>query len=104
MKSRADVAAMVRSHAHQGLIGHGSSHFLGPAVVTVDGDEAVAVCESVLLERRDDGYVVARAGANYFRLRRIGGRWQIVTRTTRTLDGCAEARELLSDGVAGRQR
>ncbi|HET9876900.1 MAG TPA: nuclear transport factor 2 family protein [Mycobacterium sp.] len=104
MRSRDDVAAMVRSDAHQGLIGRGSAHFLGPAVVTVDGDDAVAVCESALLLHRDGRFVVGRAGANYFRLRRIDGRWQIVSRTTRSLDGKAEARQLLSDGIAGLPR
>jgi SnoaL-like domain len=102
MRSRADVAAMVRSDAHQGLIGRGACHFLGPAVVTVDGDDAVAVCESVLVIHRGEGFVVWRAGANHFRLQRIEGRWQIVERTTRTLDGKAEARDLLSAGVSGR--
>lgn len=47
MNNRAEVADMVRSEAHQGLIGGGSTHFLGPAVVTVDVDDAVAVCESL---------------------------------------------------------
>ena len=102
MRSREDVAAMVRSDEHQGLIGRGACHFLGPAVVTVDGDDAVAVCESVLVIHRGEGFTVWRAGANHFRLRRIDGRWQIVARITRTLDGKAEARELLSAGVAGR--
>jgi hypothetical protein len=101
MASRADVAAMVRSDAHQGLIASGSTHFLGPAVATVDGDEAVAVCESILVVRHDKKYLVARAGANYFRLRRIDGRWQITNRITRALDGGPEARELLAAGVAG---
>jgi uncharacterized protein (TIGR02246 family) len=101
MRSRDDVAAMVRSDAHQGLIRRGCSHFLGPSVVSVDGDGAVAVCESVLLLRRDDGYIAARAGANHFRLRRIDGRWQIVERTTRGLDGSPGPRKLLSAGVAG---
>ncbi|MGH3562610.1 MAG: nuclear transport factor 2 family protein [Mycobacterium sp.] len=104
MRSRDDVADMVRSDAHHGLIGSGSAHFLGPAVVTVDDDEAVAVCESALLLHRDGRFVVGRAGANHFRLRRVDGRWQIVTRTSRALDGNAEARQLLSDGVAGRPR
>ena len=101
MTSRADVAAMVRSDAHQGLIASGSTHFLGPAVVTVDNDDAVAVCESILVVRHDSKHLVARAGANYFRLRRIDGRWQITRRITRALDGGAEARELLAAGVAG---
>ena len=101
MRGRDDVAAMVRSDAHQGLLHRGCSHFLGPAVVTVDGDEAVAVCESVLLIRRDGHFVAARAGANHFRLRRINDRWQITERRTRVLDGAVEARELLSYGVIG---
>ncbi|BBX02920.1 hypothetical protein BST36_04190 [Mycolicibacterium moriokaense] len=101
MRSRDDVAAMVRSDAHQGLISRGASHFLGPAVVTVDGSDAVAVCESILLLHRGDGFVVARAGANHFRLKYIDDRWQIVERKTRTLDGKAEARALLASGVAG---
>ena len=101
MASRADVAAMVRSDAHQGLIGGGSTHFLGPAVVTVAGDDAVAVCESILVVRHDNKHLVARAGANYFGLRRIDGRWQITSRITRALDGGTEARELLAAGIAG---
>jgi uncharacterized protein (TIGR02246 family) len=99
MRSRADVAAMVRSDAHHGLVGRGCSHFLGPAVVTVDGDEAVAVCESALLVKADKGFHVRRAGANHFRLQRRDGRWRIVQRTTRTLDGADEARALLAEGV-----
>lgn len=102
MRSRAEVAAMVASDAHQGLLGRGCAHYLGPAVATVHGDEAIAVCESLVVVRRGDGYVVWRAAANHFRLNRIDGRWQIVDRTTRTLDGRAESRVLLSDGVAGR--
>nr|WP_090278926.1 nuclear transport factor 2 family protein [Mycolicibacterium komanii]CRL74594.1 hypothetical protein CPGR_03737 [Mycolicibacterium komanii] len=98
MAGRDEVAAMVRSRAHQGLIRRGCCHFLGPAVVTVDGDEAVAVCDSVLVTRHDDGFAVSRAGANHFRLRRSDGRWVIVARRSRLLNGSAEARELLAEG------
>lgn len=104
MRTRADVVAMVRSDAHQGLIIRGCCHFLGPVVATVDGDSAVAVCESILVRKRDDGFTVARAGANHFRLERIDGRWQIVARTTRALDGQAEARALLSAAILGGAR
>lgn len=99
MRSRDDVAAMVRSPQHQGLIEGGCCHFLGPAVVTVDGDVAVAVCESALLVHRQGRFAVGRAGANLFRLRRIDGRWQITSRTTAALDGKPAARQLLSDGA-----
>jgi hypothetical protein len=30
-------------------------HFLGPSVATITGDEAVAVCESLVLVRDGDG-------------------------------------------------
>ncbi len=102
MQSRTDVADMVRSAAHQGLIGSGSAHFLGPVCVDIDGDEAVAVCESILVRHDDDGYHVWRAGANHVALRRTAAGWRIVKRTTRALDGSAEARELLAAGAHGR--
>ncbi|MGA5545736.1 nuclear transport factor 2 family protein [Mycobacterium sp. NPDC051198] len=95
MRSRADVAAMVNSDAHQTLISRGACHFLGPARVTVDGKTAEAVCESLLVVHRDGKWIVARAGANHFTLRRIDGRWQIERRTTRALNGSPESRELL---------
>jgi uncharacterized protein (TIGR02246 family) len=102
MHSRQQVAEMVRSDAHQRLIGGGCCHFLGPAVVTVVGDDAVAVCESLLVVHRNDHFAVARGGANHFVLRRIEERWQIAARTTRMLDGNAEARNLLTTGVLGK--
>lgn len=97
MRSRADVAEMVRSPAHQGLISGGSAHFLGPVRVDIDGDDAVAVCESIVVRHNADGsgYRVWRAGANHVTLRRAAAGWQIVKRTTRALDGSAVARELL---------
>jgi ketosteroid isomerase-like protein len=101
MTSRADVHAMVLSDGHQGLIEGGCSHFLGPAHVTIDGDDAVAVCESILVRHRDGGFSVRRAGANHFRLRRETDGWRITARMTRALDGSAEARDLLAKGAKG---
>ncbi len=100
MNSRSEVAAMVRSDAHQGLIARGCCHFFGPPVITVDDDAAVAVCESTLLVRRDSGgYAIARAGVHLIRLRREGATWRITTRTARGLDGTDAGRELISDGL-----
>lgn len=99
MANRAEVAAMVHSEAHQGLIGNGSCHFLGPAHVTLDGDTAVAVCESVLLVQHKGRPVVARMGANLFELVRTADGWQTTRRTTRGLDGNPEARDLLAGRV-----
>ncbi|OBI51447.1 nuclear transport factor 2 family protein [Mycobacterium sp. E787] len=102
MASRADVRAMVASEAHQKLVAKGCSHFLGPCVVTLDGDRAVAVCESLVLVRDGDGYRVWRATAHHFALWRTDDGWQITTRTSRVLDGNPDAHALLTRGLAGR--
>jgi hypothetical protein len=101
MDSRADVHAMVSSPSHQNLVANGCCHFLGPSVVTVTGDTAVAVCESLVLLRRDDEYVVWRATANHFELNRIDGSWSITARTSRLLNGDHAAHALLRAGLAG---
>jgi uncharacterized protein (TIGR02246 family) len=104
MEGRADVRAMVSSAAHQKLVANGCCHFLGPCVVTVTGDSAVAVCESLVLVRdgpEKEAYRVWRATAHHFALRRIDERWQITTRTSRLLDGNPDAHGLLTKGLAG---
>lgn len=96
MGNRAEIDAMVRSDAHQGLIGRGCCHFLGPAHVTVEGDRAVAICASILLVRHEGRVLPVRIGANRFELERTGDGWRSTRRTTRALDGSAEARALLA--------
>jgi ketosteroid isomerase-like protein len=103
MRSRADIAAMVGSAGHQGMIAGGAAHFLGPICVHVDGDDAIAVCESIVVRHNDEGrgYRVWRAGANHVTLRRTAAGWRIIRRTTRALDGSTEARALLAVGAMG---
>lgn len=102
MGNRDEITAMVKSDAHQGLMARGCCHFFGPPVVTVDGDEARAVCQSVILVRRDaGGYHVMRAGVHLIRLRRAPRGWQIVSRLARQLDGSGEAFGLIATGVKG---
>ncbi|MDP7724097.1 nuclear transport factor 2 family protein [Mycobacterium sp. TY814] len=101
MQGRDEVRAMVDSGAHQKMVAHGCSHFLGPVVVTVNGDDAEAVCESLVLVRVGDGYRVWRATANHFALRRIDGQWRIGIRTGRVLDGNPDAHALLAKAWNG---
>ena len=104
MESSDEIAAMVRSDAHQGLIANGCCHFFGPPVVEVSGDEAVAVCESTLLVRRESGgYAVARAGVHVLRLRRDEGRWRITSRVARQFDGTAAGPDLIAGILGGTQ-
>ena len=101
MESRADVRAMIASDSHQKLVAKGCCHFLGPCVVTVDGNSAVAVCESLVLIRDGDGYRLWRCTAHHFVLRRAEGGWRIATRTSRVLNGNPDAHALLLRGLAG---
>ncbi len=105
MTGRQDVHDMVASSAHQDLVANGCCHFLGPAVVSVDGDTAVAVCESLVLlrdEHLDRGdYRVWRATANHFALQRIDDHWQIIRRSSRVLNGGPHPRALLIAGLNG---
>ncbi|KUI37948.1 hypothetical protein AU197_09425 [Mycobacterium sp. IS-1590] len=104
MSGRSAVHAMVSSSSHQALVARGCCHFLGPTVVTVSGDSAVAVCESLVLLRDTDGdagYRVWRATANHFVLERVEGGWQITSRTSRVLDGQPYAHAMLDAGLAG---
>lgn len=108
MAGHDQLAAMVRSRAHQGWIAGGCAHFLGPAHVTLDGDSAVAVCHSLMVVNSggtfDAGaaFGVRRATAHHFQLVRTDGGWRVTRRTSRVLDGRPEAPELLVRGVTGK--
>ncbi|WP_235736563.1 nuclear transport factor 2 family protein [Nocardioides alcanivorans] len=104
MGTRAEIHAMVRSDDHQGLIHRGSAHFLGPAAVTVNGDTAVAVCESILVVRHKERFIPARAGIHHWEFARTAEGWQCTRRTSRLLDGNADGHALAHAGGRGDQR
>lgn len=93
------LAAMVKSSAHQTWIHGGSAHFLGPVHVTVDGDEAIAVGYSLMVVMKDGRFQLRRAGVSHWALRRTEAGWRTTVRTTRVLDGRAESHALLVAGV-----
>ncbi|THA31654.1 nuclear transport factor 2 family protein [Streptomyces sp. A1277] len=103
LAGRERIGEMVRSPAHRGWIRQGCAHVVGPPHITVEGDEAVAVCHSLMVVHEAGRYVVRRATANHWRLRRApgGAGWQVVTRTNRILDGRPESPALLARGVRG---
>ncbi|WP_413098226.1 nuclear transport factor 2 family protein [Streptomyces sp. Inha503] len=99
MDGRKEIVAMVRGDLHQGIITGGSAHLLGPHQITVDGDTAVAIGHSLLVRHEDGRFVIARATAHHWRLRRGPDGWQVVRRVARVLDGRAEVRALLALAV-----
>lgn len=101
MRGQDEVRAMVRSRPHRAFIEGGCAHVVGPAHVRLHGDEAVAVCHSLMVVHRDGGFVVRRATANLWHLRRGADGWRVAARTSRVLDGRQEAPDLLRRGVRG---
>ncbi len=95
MAGHDQISAMVRSPQHQQWINGGCAHVIGPPHVTVDGDEAHAVCYSLMVVHQDGLFVLRRATANHWRLRRLKSGWHVTVRTSRVLDGRPESPELL---------
>jgi hypothetical protein len=96
LDGRDEITAMVDGPVHQEIIGGGSAHAIGPAVVDLHGDEATAITYSQLF--RGDGkggFWIWRVAANRWELARTPEGWRVVRRTTRLLDGRPDARELL---------
>lgn len=99
MTGREQVAEMVGSDFHQSFIAGGCAHLVGPPHVTVTGDEAVAVCHSLMVVHEDGQFRIRRATANHWRLRKGPDGWRVTVRTNRILDGRAESPELLGGRV-----
>lgn len=91
-----EIAGMYNAEGHQGLIMNGCGHVLTAPQVSVDGDEATAWNHALNIryDRDADRFWVARLSANEWHLRRIDGRWRVVNRINRNLDGSAEPREV----------
>jgi len=97
MAGRGAVADMVRSDRHQHMVGR-CAHQIGPAVVRVDGDRAVALGYSRVYLRADDGIGIYRVSLNRWELERRDGAWLIARRLTRLL-GHDEAKAIFADGL-----
>ena len=97
MQGRDEVAKMLNGDRHQGMVGR-CAHQIGPAVVQVDGDRALAVGYSRVYLRTGDAVGIYRISVNRWELAKCDGRWLIVRRTTRLL-GHAEAAALLRSGL-----
>jgi hypothetical protein len=103
------IAAMVRSRPHQAWLAGGCAHVLSPARVHVTGDDAVAVCHSLMIVagagtfEEGGAFAVRRASAHHWVLVRTPSGWKVTRRTSRVLDGRHEARALLAHGGLGQR-
>ena len=98
MRGREQIAGMVTSDGHQGLILNGCGHVLTAPHVVVDGD--VAHGRSYALNIRWDAeaerFWVARVSANGWTWVRTDDGWRIKDRVNANLDGTAEHRAVLA--------
>ena len=97
MQGREDVREMVRTDRHQRMVGH-CAHQIGPAVVKVTGDTAVALGYSRVYLHSPDGINIYRVSLNRWKLAKRNGAWLITHRRTRLL-GHDEAQEIFARGL-----
>jgi uncharacterized protein (TIGR02246 family) len=94
MRGRQAVRDMVLGARHQAMVGR-CAHQIGPAVVEVRGDRAVATGYSRVYLANGERIDIYRVSCNRWELERRGGAWLITRRATRLL-GHAEAVALLA--------
>ncbi|MGI8755513.1 MAG: nuclear transport factor 2 family protein, partial [Acidimicrobiales bacterium] len=98
---RDDIAAMLRSDAHQHLLDTGVAHVAGPPLVELDGDHATALGYTMVMRRDPETrrFSLWRVSAARWELERRDGSWQVRRRTHRLLDGRLAAQEVFAERV-----
>ena len=100
MAGQDDIIEELEGAWHQGLILNGCAHVMGMPFIAIDGDGATATSQSRLYRREPDGsYRVLSCSANRWEFIRTAQGWRCTKRTSRKLDGTANARALLAQGV-----
>lgn len=101
MQGRGQIAGMVRSQGHQGLIVNGCGHVLTVPHVLVEGDEAEgrSYALNIRWDPDTERFWVARVSANTWRWVRTEEGWRIAQRVNANLDGTPEHRAMLAPKV-----
>lgn len=87
------IAEMING-GHQQGIRAGMGHVLSYPRIVVDGDTARgwSYAMNIRWDRDADRFWIGRLSANEWTFRRVDGRWRVVARINRNLDGSDEAR------------
>ena len=98
MRGHDEIAGMVRSDGHQGLILNGCGHVLTVPHVELHGDEAEgrSYALNIRWDEEQQRFWVARVSANTWKWRRTADGWRITERVNANLDGTEEPREMLA--------
>jgi uncharacterized protein (TIGR02246 family) len=93
MEGREQTRNIVESEVHQAILPN-CAHIMGPFVVELDGDRASATGYATVMVKEDGVTGIWRLAYGRWELERREGRWQIVTRISRSV-GRADAQDLL---------
>jgi len=77
----------------------GIAHITHLPIVTVDRDRATVIGHSNTFHQEGAEFQIGRVASNRWDLERIDGAWRVRRRTNRLLDGSAESKALLADGL-----
>lgn len=103
-QGHAAIAALIAGPVHRQLMAAGCAHVLSPPVIELDGDNAVALCHSVVFRRTGEGWEAVRVAANRWQLARTAQGWRVVRRDNALLDGRDAARALLATSGSAPRR
>jgi hypothetical protein len=108
-----EIAAIVKTPAHQAAIAGGIAHFTGLPYVMLDGDEAAVISYLQILTPNKSGeaievpnhgssrgYHIHRVVTSRWELQRTPAGWKIKRRTIRLVDGSEPSREILRGALA----
>lgn len=90
-----EIAALIESETHRGLMKTGCAHVLSPHRIDISGDQAEAVGYSIVLRKAGDSFEPWRVSANRWLLAREGALWRVKKRKNAPLDGSAGAIAIL---------
>jgi hypothetical protein len=94
------IADMING-GHQQGIRAGMGHVLTYPHIVVDGDTARGwgYALNIRFDKEADRFYVGRMSSNQYTFAKVEGRWRIVERLNRNLDGSDEARENFRDSA-----
>lgn len=92
-----DEAVASFSEFHFPMVANGLAHVFSPPVLTLEGDRAKAINYSTIFRFEDERFYPWRVGANLWELGKRDGKWRVLRRWNRQLNGNEEALALLGN-------
>ena len=102
-QGRSEIAALMTSDLHKSLMAEGCAHVLGPVVIDLENNTAVARGHSVVFRHTGSGFEAWRVSANRWELERKSFGWRVVRRENALLNGQDAARILFIPPIAPHQ-